>query len=138
MGWVGASYGSVSKQTRVSKPDSRIENRRAKLQKCRGGGMTTYPYIYIYTEPAPSMEYKTNPCVSNQSYTCVHRSSIPTNLQPVVCTFSMVCPTPLTHSATDIKLRVLLNHHKDLGGCCAWRPKAFQPADLQLPCWIQG
>ena len=47
MGWVGASYGSVSKQTRVSKPDSRIENRRAKLQKCRGGGMTTYPYIYI-------------------------------------------------------------------------------------------
>ena len=48
MGWVGASYGSVSKQTRVSKPDSRIENRRAKLQKCRGGGMTTYPYIYIY------------------------------------------------------------------------------------------
>ena len=48
MGWVGASYGSVSKQTRVSKPDSRIENRRAKLQKCRDGGMTTYPYIYIY------------------------------------------------------------------------------------------
>ena len=47
MGWVGASYGSVSKQTRVSKPDSRIENRRAKLQTCRGGGMTTYPYIYI-------------------------------------------------------------------------------------------
>ena len=37
MGWVGASYGSISKQTRVSKPDSRIENRRAKLQKCRGG-----------------------------------------------------------------------------------------------------
>ena len=26
MGWVGASYGSVSKQTRVSKPDRRIEN----------------------------------------------------------------------------------------------------------------
>ena len=49
MGWVGASYGSVSKQTRVSKPDSRIENRRAKLQKCRGGGMTAYPYIYIYS-----------------------------------------------------------------------------------------
>ena len=48
MGWVGASYGSVSKQARVSKPDSRIENRRAKFQKCRGGGMTTYPYIYIY------------------------------------------------------------------------------------------
>ena len=48
MGWVGASYGSVSKQTRVSKPDSKIENRRAKLQKCRGGGMTTYTYIYIY------------------------------------------------------------------------------------------
>ena len=46
MGWVGASYGYVSKQTRVSKPDTRIENRRAKLPKCRGGGMTTYPYIY--------------------------------------------------------------------------------------------
>ena len=48
MGWVGASYGSVSKQTRVSKPESRIENRRAKLQKCRDRGMTTYPYICMY------------------------------------------------------------------------------------------
>ena len=48
MGWVGASYGYVSKQTRVSKPENRIENRRAKLQKCRGGGMTTYAYMYIY------------------------------------------------------------------------------------------
>ena len=48
MGWVGASYGYVSKRIPVSKPDTRVANRRAKLQKCRGGGMATHPYIYIY------------------------------------------------------------------------------------------
>ena len=47
MGWAGASYGYISKQTRLSKPDRRIENRRANLQKCRGG-TTTYPYNPIY------------------------------------------------------------------------------------------
>ena len=73
MGWVGASYGSVSKQTRVSKPDSRIENRRAKLQKCRGGGMTTYPYIYMVPPPqdlAPNLSVYIYEITLQ--YTCTH------------------------------------------------------------------
>ena len=48
IGRVGASYGYVSKQTRVSKPDSRIYEQKSEGTKMRGGGMTTYPYIYIH------------------------------------------------------------------------------------------
>ena len=79
MGWVGASYGSVSKQTRVSKPDSRIENRRAKLQKCRGGGMTTYPYIYIHTHvclfsSSPDPGRRADPEAGQEPSACVWAS----------------------------------------------------------------
>ena len=47
---VGASYGYVSKQTRVSKPDSRIyEQKSEEVTKMQGWGNDYLPiYIYIY------------------------------------------------------------------------------------------
>ena len=47
MGWVGASKGSVPKQTRVSNQIAELRTEERSYKNAGVGGMTTYPYIYI-------------------------------------------------------------------------------------------
>ena len=100
MGWVGASYGYVSKQARVSKPDSRIENRRASYKNARGGGMPTYIYIYIYV-------YYTHTCTHIRMHACMY-THIHIHVHTYVHTYIHTCIP--AHMHCSVLLWSLLSH----------------------------
>ena len=108
MGWVGASYGYVSKQARVSKPDSRIENRRASYKNARGGECPpTSIYIYIYIHTCilyTHMHAHTHACMHVYPHTYT-RTYIRTYIHTYMhtCTHALFCVVMVTAFASRFR-----------------------------------